>query len=382
MKHNTPKHGFTYSTCVLVLTVTLLLSACVKPEQLRFEMKESQRERDVLRVAYEAQQLRLKELENRLALLEDHIQTQNLSHLQPVRTLPTIRLNKKTQYRKKTSQAIPSTHDRHADRLSTSVRSKPYKTTTKRRVNSHKKSNSYPTNTPTLNSNNIHLYDRPQSKTPTVATSQARYSGKPVPPPANAAYAPDLSIKSVPPLPSRMTLHNQVQNKNNQVRPHKAYAQANRPHLASTPSQNQRTISSAHTPQSQTQSVSQQPAQLLLTQAISSYQQQQWPMAEKLHRQYIQKYPVGQYHARLSFQLAHIYRSQGKIKQSMLQLKNFMQNHPTHANVADALLILGVLQQQKGAIHQGLATLTRLTRLYPRSKAAQKAQKMLALSRQ
>ena len=55
----------------LSLSCLLLSSACGGAHQLKGQLGEAQREREVLRDAYEAQQLRLRELESRLLRLED-----------------------------------------------------------------------------------------------------------------------------------------------------------------------------------------------------------------------------------------------------------------------------------------------------------------------
>ena len=156
-----------YALHMCVLCLSILMVSCVKPEQLRFEVKEAQRERDVLRVAYEAQQLRLKDLEARLALLEDHKESSHLGSLQPIRPLPTIRLRKPA--------SRPSTA--HATAVSKRI-------TRQRAVDrpsSRKAQSSRESNVPTLSSTNIHLYDRQTNPKKVKAKSS------PIPPPANAS---------------------------------------------------------------------------------------------------------------------------------------------------------------------------------------------------
>ena len=61
------------SPCVLYFVIfsAYLFTGCAGTVQLKSQLKTAQHERDVLRDAYEAQQLRLRELELRLLKLED-----------------------------------------------------------------------------------------------------------------------------------------------------------------------------------------------------------------------------------------------------------------------------------------------------------------------
>ena len=79
---------------VFQLLIFFLVTAQMA-EVTRAQLEDARRERDALRVAYEAQQLRLKELSDRLSTLEDRVVAHPARAPRDLSALPVVRLSRR-----------------------------------------------------------------------------------------------------------------------------------------------------------------------------------------------------------------------------------------------------------------------------------------------
>lgn len=323
-----------------ILTVILLSLnfGCTGVKVLESKLKDAQRERDILRDAYEAQQLRLKELESRLLKLEDgglagnstvsaavnaptryasrqrtKVKTSRQSawSRERLRALPVVMVKRDQIASKLSKDAIErNTQEDELERTQVKSQRQKERSSKKRtRKRSSRKVNISPKESlraskdanrlPTLTANNVRQY-----RDPDRALKQEQ----------------DVSQLSQEPKTSMSTSHDEKE------------------HEAQTLIESEK------------------------YEGREKYEEREIPnsMSQNLR-------------------LAQSYRKQGRLQEAMRMAKRLISEAPTDPLIPDVLYLMGRLQIEQGQNMAGRSTLLRLSRLYPQTSAAKEAQVFLNL---
>lgn len=332
----------------LLVSGGLPVSGCAGTAELNNQIQTARRERDVLRDAYEAQRLRLKELELRLLKLEDRGLVQGTkeqsSHSTRAPALSTSHSpSESTGYRSASNgdwsarrlRALPVVRVSAAQSLSAAGESD-YPRESRRRNSRTRSSQEEARST-----------SRPRSATRVV--KRERRVGS-----TATQTQRSRSRERTPTLSEHNLSHYQ--------RPEERQPESNI---------SQREVTSSGEQSSQ---ANPQPAQHIerraSQQAIETHPKEAVPPAEPTLEG-----------APLLLKLAVEHRQRGQRAQAMRLMQRLISDSPTHPLVPDALYLMGRLQIELGQLSQGRATLLRLSRLYPNAHAAQDAKRFLSEAR-
>lgn len=359
-----------------IFVLSQSLTGCSQNQKVIRELDQAKRERESLRIAYEAQQLRLKEALSKLQYLEDRlIAVQSLSSSSPARLSPST---------SSPSQGQPPS--------STNIQNiRPQKTLPLIKIQpiTPAQSSSSSQNIPTLSDQNIVHY-KPSAPTSTPKPRKRRKG--PIPPPENAKYAPSLSIRPVPPpLPSSRIPQNSVGSQHSTPSPS----------IPSKLSRSKVTSPSSSRPSIQPKSYSPSSPSSPSSQVASSSSSilppsSSPPSLESQLNSFIRNctlnpsLPSAQQFQTLltldpslSLQESILYEYALCLKRSRqysLSLTSFyqvIQKFPTGAKVPQSLLHIARIHLEEDKQQKGKATLRRLIQLYPRTQAAQRAKVLL-----
>ena len=326
----------------LVAVFSWFFLGCGGIKVLEVQLKDAQRERDILRDAYEAQQLRLKELESRLLKIEDGglgiAQSSRMSKVQAegnrqrpsanpkgswprkrLRALPVVMV-KRDQVYSRTNESYSETQIERDETLrrkrlrSPSKKESPQRKLSTRSVRQKQRGIKKKASLPSLNARNLGDYRGPDQVTQARKVNREQKSAR------QRYQEPRLSkyeVDSKPRTPVERT-----------------------------------TISSESNMINQT---SEQSAQNTYDQVISAD-------------------PIGQ-----GLKQAQAYRKQGRLKEAMSIAKRLIAESPTDPLIPNVLYLMGRLQIEQGQTTAGRSTLLRLSRLYPKASAAKEAQQFLNL---
>lgn len=100
--------------------------------------------------------------------------------------------------------------------------------------------------------------------------------------------------------------------------------------------------------------------------------------ADKAFKQYLQKYPKGQYAPNATYWLGETAIAQGNIPSALSYFKAVASKYPSTSKVPDALLKLGTIYGEMGNKTQAKQELTKIIKHYPKSPAAKLAKSQLA----
>ena len=354
------------------VSLTLPFSGCAGTTHLTSQLKTAQHERDVLRDAYEAQQLRLRELELRLLKLEDrqvmgardaHSDSRAASSNRDTYTTPSrpSRLNS-TQMTSSTSK-----QDERSRRL-TPNDGQPEAWRTRRlralpvvRVSASQAlsaSGDFEREPQERGHRSVDTHvERPRR----VRRSTSRSASRPV---RSTSRKRDQEIPTLTSRKSRQERapdsHPSPPQRRDARPPHLAHADEHVHHQPPGTSRTLHAQSSTH--QSPSQSAPQKTPRADL---VETYQRQISGATSASER------------APLLIKLAKELRRRGQTGEAMRLMKRLISESPTHSVVPDALYLMGRLHIERGAEAQGRATLLRLSRLYPNARAAQSARQFL-----
>ena len=349
------------------LGLALPFSGCAGTTHLTSQLKTAQHERDVLRDAYEAQQLRLRELELRLLKLEDRqlmgardasqdtrpassdrevyktpSRSAQMGQSTPKHTQRPPHLTKDggqpETWRKRRLRALPIVRVSASQALSASGDLEREPLERERRLNDHQ-------------------LDRPRKVRRRSSKSKTR----------SARSTSRKRDQEIPTLTSRESRRErapaspQSSPQKREVRsPHLAHAHERVHHQSLGTSQTLHTQSSTH--QNPSQSTPQTTPRVDL---VETYQRQISGVTSASKR------------APLLLKLAEELKRRGQTGEAMRLMKRLISESPTHSVVPDALYLMGRLHIARGAEAQGRATLLRLSKLYPNARAAQSARQFL-----
>lgn len=306
------------------------------------QLTDAQRERDALRVAYEAQQLRLKELSERVVALEDRVMLDRAPGRsgrgaglwgRPLRgeadrSLPVVKLSA-LQPRRAERRALaepPSVQQMREERL-------------------ERLGQGAEEEVPTLTAQNVSLFKRKRPK--------KRRAQQPYPAPEGSAQASSLGVVPVPPSPKGQ--------RPSQPAPLVAPAAP-----ASAPLQ-----------PSPAPLAPRDPFDELLKEARVALKGGDWTEAKRGYEQVLSLSPKASDRSKARLGLARVLQGQGRSRDAIEALRALIQDDPSGALVPSALLEIGQLQLNSGQSAQGRATLTRLKSLYPNTAAARRAEGLL-----
>ena len=347
---------------IRIFIIGFSLCGCGNVSVLELKLNEAQRERKILRDAYEAQQLRLREVETRLLRLEDHelasvsknnsvgrqgkqraLQREKKSYSwakERMRALPVVMV--------KRDQASRSDEQRSSDRLEL-TQDKPVK---------HKRSLNKPRRKGTSNQRSVKQRKREKEPTPYVAKVPTL-----TPENVSSFRDPDIDKSGV-----LVTQENRVKRDQAPLpslkqdrRPRKEYSSINDERKLKI--REQRGLKTEVPPV-------QDPPSIRAIQAQPHIAQREARISQESVRQAEQ---------RLLHQ-AQMMRKAGRLEESMRAVQRLISESPTHRLVPDALYLMGRLQIERGDQSAGRSTLLRLSRLYPRAHAAEKARQFLEQS--
>ena len=193
----------------------------------------------------------------------------------------------------------------------------------------------------------------------------------PVAPPENAAYAPDLKISPVPPPPSTAPSAKRAQ-KRLSPPPQKA----NLEHEGAQPPK----TSSRREVVFPDQVIRSKPIDQrasLLGEADRLRYAQDCQSAQKKYQMFLSRASQHPKRPDALYGLALCHQALGSLTIALNQMRSLIQQFPTHKQISNVLLSVGLIQIQQGKRSEGIATLTRLERLYPKTSAAQRAHRNL-----
>ena len=330
-----------YSKLSIGLILTLLTTGCGGADALRRDLKEAQREREVLRDAYESQQVRLRELESRLLQLEDG--SRNLENLgSSQRDRLSARSKRERSDRSPPSRSIArerlralpvvmvkrdlpvvqdppprEDQDKRSKNPKNDVLSRPSKPIKRKERAVTTTIDEEPT--PTLSAENIRRYQAVEVRE------------RPVEPTTTQAVATKPTFDDRPQIP---------QNSNDFSRIERApQSEVNSSSFRDLPER---------------PSLSSQSG--VVTKVLPA---PQTDLAASLLEE------------------AQRARSSGQREVASRTLRRMIAEFPTHSLIPEALYQMGILQIEQGSANLGRSTLLRLSRLYPKARAAQAAKKYL-----
>ena len=364
---------------LIIAVVTTPLLACGGGQRALVERAdEAARERDALRVAYEAQQLKMKELSERLLALEDRLTLEGggrPSHMDASRgrsaelpsggglwgrpqardlsVLPVVRLSR--------AQRPPSAQRLRDERLALEGRAGEGEV-------------------PTLTASNVARFRRDPSTAP-VSVERAptndqrdqrdqldqttrKRKRRPYAPPQGAEEAASLGVVPLPKRPLTPST------------PSILSAPPSPPSLQEEP-RSQAQEQGLTSEQSTQPSTPQEPSLAALQQAKRHTEARLWAEAREAYELVITLPPSAERRAEGRFGLALSLKALTQKSAALSTFRALIQASPTSPLVPDALLEIGALQLSSGDPAQGRATLTRLKSLYPHTSAARRADGLL-----
>lgn len=353
---------------ICVFIIGFSLCGCGSVSVLELKLKEAQRERKILRDAYEAQQLRLREVETRLLRLEDHdlasvsknnsagrhgkqsaLQSERKSYLwtkERMRALPVVMVKRDQASRidEQRSDQLELTQDKPV-KHKRSLNKPPRQWTPSQRSVRQRKREKQPTHSvakvPTLTPENVSSFRNPdidESKALVTQKQKSIFSQK------------KLGKRDQAPLPSLKL----------DRRPRTEYS--------SISDERKLTVREQRGLKTEVPAVQNSPS--IAIQAEPLIGQRGGKASQE---------PVRQTEERLLNQ-AQVMRKAGRLEESMRAVQRLISESPTHRLVPDALYLMGRLQIERGNQSAGRSTLLRLSRLYPRAQAAEKARQFLEQS--
>ena len=369
MKTQRHKTGHLKTRNVLGLVLSLSLSGCAATQELSAQLQAAQRERTVLRDAYEAQRLRIKELELRLLRLEDRKLTSTAETLaspnkealtatyeempkhvddggsqtstwraRRLRALPVVRVSAAQSLGAAGESDYPRERARNRDRAESADRDPRAQ---KRRARRHASA----------------TRDASRRASPHRAVS-TRHDERPRPSQALSPETPTLTAQNLSRYEERRRGRSRTREPSAEQSPTRAPRDVTDTTSAVEPSTRPLLSTSSHVarqPSSQTHSA-QGTTGLTSTPPVSS----SLSVAAQL------------------LQRANQQRSRGQLAASMRLVRQLISECPTDPLVPDALYLMGRLQVERGDASSGRATLIRLSRLYPSARAAKEAVRFLA----
>jgi hypothetical protein len=354
---------------ICVFITGFSLCGCGSVSVLELKLKEAQRERKILRDAYEAQQLRLREVETRLLRLEDHdlasvsknnsvgrhgkqsaLQSEKKSYLwtkERMRALPVVMVKRDQGSRidEQRSDQLELTQDKpvkHKRSLNKPLRQWTPSQRSVRQRKREKQSTHSVAKVPTLTPENVSSFRNPDSDESKALVTQKQKS---------IFSQKKLGKRDQAPMPS-LKLNR---------RPRTEYS--------SISDERKLTVREQRGPKTEVPAVQNSPS-ITAIQAESLIGQRGGKVSQE---------PVRQTEEILLNQ-AQVMRKAGRLEESMRAVQRLISESPTHRLVPDALYLMGRLQIERGNQSAGRSTLLRLSRLYPRAQAAEKARQFLEQS--
>ena len=383
-KHRSPQHALrrlVFSTS-LFIALGLSLASCGGAAHLTSQLKTAQHERDVLRDAYEAQQLRLRELELRLLKLEDQ---QLIGARDTQGDLTSQRPNRPTATSYVSSQRSSRLDDAQADQTALNTHNRVIDQGVRRDRPDHwraQRLRALPVVRVSASqalSASSDLEREPMTrksrarKPERMRTTRRRHSRSSH---QSKRSKTELNTHDIPTLTSRSAVHEHDPERTSLTAPVTSTAPPagmERPHRpqSSIPAhehnarpQSARTFERA-TPRADLQATQQTPAVHPPVDLIKSFQRQLATSTSASER------------APLLLKLAAELRRRGRANHAMRLMKRLISESPTHSVVPDALYLMGRLYIEQGAEAKGKATLLRLSRLYPNARASRSAREFL-----
>lgn len=331
---------------IILLFALSISQGCAGIKTLEVQLKDAQRERDILRDAYEAQQLRLKELESRLLKLED-------SSLSPTRVKDEPKVFQETVLRTKAGvQQRTWPHKR--------LRSLPIVMVKKDQINFGRESG-YSDSGDRLVEKRRKLRSRSigqKESSRMRSTSNSRKDQR-----------KKLKVESRPPSLSASNLDQyrdpdelKTIQKFEQERKTEKQDQKRRPKGEKSVRIKRQSVEG------------QQILSAGLTASSNELNQVQEPLYQNSNDETPLINPV-----KIGLKQAQSYQRQGRLNEAMRVAKRLIADSPTDPLIPDILYLMGRLQIEQGQTTAGRSTLLRLSRLYPKATVAKEAQRFLNL---
>ena len=346
------------------------------------QLLDAQRERDALRVAYEAQQLKLKELSERVIALEDRVMLsaapkssgrgsglwgRPLTARVPA-GLPVVKLSEMgSQPRREArgSRLIKTQRPQSAPPSAQEMRDERLQEAGERLDD-----------VPTLTADNIKGYQRARRELNSGASAVEKPVESPVterrakrkrprrahPAPEGSERAASLGVVPVPPRPREVSAEVEPAND--------APESATQGELQSEPQ---------GLPRGEPLSAraDQDPFGEALRVAQTALLGAKWAEARRSFEQVLSLSPKAEERSSARYGIARVLQGQGRPLEAIDTLKSLIQADPSGRLVPSALLLIGELQLSAGQGAQGRATLSRLKSLYPNTSAARRAEGLL-----
>jgi TolA-binding protein len=353
-------------------SISIIISGCAGTTQLTSQLKTAKHERDVLRDAYEAQQLRLRELELRLLKLEDHKTIDAREVTDDSKRYGADGSYHADQSRPQTLKSGESSQAYMKNRTASREQSRSSEWRDRRlralpvvRV-SASQALSASGDLIERESQRRDLAEKAErlERTERTARRKRRYTR------STSRSSGDRHAKSREEIPTLRTSQDRSQNESRPRRSHhksareRAHHSSHKPHQDMSHPHHQTHVVKKHT-HDNSSTKSQATANAPTVDQVELYQRQIASSASSSER------------APILLQLATELRRRGQRGQAMRLMRRLISESPTHQVVPDALYLMGRLQIERGEEAKGRATLLRLSRLYPNAQAAQSARKFL-----
>ena len=326
----------------LVTIFSILFLGCGGIKALEIQLKDAQRERDILRDAYEAQQLRLKELESRLLKIEDDDVGSTKSNVRMNRQVTSQRQRSSTKSKglwpRERLRALPVVMVKRDQ-----VYSKTNETYSEPKLELDEVQRRRRSRNPSVKENT-----RKKLVTTSVRQKQREVKKKTSLPSLNARNLSDYRDLDQVKKEQKIDRMKRTERQTYQEPSLKKYKTESRPR----PFVERPKASSQPSVMNQ---IREQGDQENIDQAISAN-------------------PISQ-----GLQQAQTYRKQGRLKEAMRIAKRLIAESPTDPLIPNVLYLMGRLQIEQGQATAGRSTLLRLSRLYPKASAAKEAQQFLNL---
>lgn len=338
--------------------LVVMLTACggVKQQIATQQTLDAQRERDALRVAYEAQQLRIKELSDRIIALEDRVMLDHSSNRNvrgaglwgrsikqasnrqlPVVKLSALRSREIHGLSETPNTEMPSVQDMREKRLEELGR----------QANNE--------GVPTLTAHNIDSFKKKRKK----SSPRRIYDA-----PKGSDQASSLGVVPIPPTPLSSPIpHSVAKHSTSTIEGESEVSDAS---LVPTTA-----------PVVDSLKVTQDPFKVLLSEAERALASHNWSEANRRYQQILSRSLDSSDQSRARLGLAKVLRGKGSFNEAVKMLRALIQADPSGHVVPTALLEIGDIQLSSGQEAQGRATLMRLKSLYPNTTAARRAESLL-----
>jgi len=363
----TPKGRSIQRASQLALVAGLALTGCggVAQQVNMEQVADAQRERDALRVAYEAQHLRIKELSERIVALEDRVMLDvsagrgsrsaglwgRPQRGAQAKRLPVVKLSalngRPVSQARTSADAPPSVQVMRAERLERMGRA------------------SEGDEVPTLTAQNVESFKKRKQ------TRRSKRARRHYPAPKGATEASSLGVVPVPPSPQ-------------EPRPRTTTHAPPALPVVSTPARRESSGEPLRVEAQVSDVSAQEPLQPpqdpftgLLRIADRALKSRDWAEARRRYEQVLSLSSKASDRSRARLGVARVLKGKGRRREAIETLRDLIQADPSGKQVPRALLEIGELQLQSGQVAQGRATLTRLKSLYPNTAAARRAEGIL-----